>query len=131
MIRKSVVIYLLLLEILWISGCAGGGGTVHHPPKIIEAGKPTVLRLELSVWGSGWGDMRDRFTSVTCHYRLVGEARFKSISMKAVSVESDRMFMECTLPSFEREAGTAVEYYFDKKFDGHYGRRATETVPLQ
>jgi hypothetical protein len=82
----------VLLLLMTIEGCgvAGGGGTVHLPPKNVLAGQPTTLTMTFSVWGSGSGDLSKRYTNVTCQYRIdCGE--FKTVSASVNSSDSKTM----------------------------------------
>lgn len=130
--EKTILAIFLLL-----SGCAGGGGSVHNPPSSIRYGMPTELKLEVSVWGAGSGKIINRYKNVTCHYRLGLNQEFKQINMApdAVSPEQlnarDRLTFKCTLPAIQPQEGKAVEYYFDMIFDGVYNSRPPVKVELQ
>ncbi len=124
------VIFLLVY-----SGCAGGGGTSHNPPKQIVAGQETPLELQVSVWGAGRGKMTLRYRDVACHYRVSGSADFILLPMEPMrefdshSPDNRSGDFRCTLPPFPKTA-KAVEYYFDFKFDGYHQYRSAVTVPV-
>jgi len=120
---------------LGFTGCAGGGGTAHVPPKQIIAGQTTLLTLEVNVWGAGWGKMTSRYRNVTCHYRLVGEPDYRNLPMvpgkeftSKPPSNREGTFL-CTLPAFPKTA-KAVEYYFDFTFDKLQQSRPPVTVPI-
>jgi len=130
--KKTILVVCLLL-----CSCAGGGGSVHNPPPSIRYGTPTELKLEVSVWGAGFGKIIKRYKNVTCHYRLGPNQEFKPIHMvpDAATPEQlnarDRLTFECTLPAIQPNEGKAVEYYFDMLFDGVYNSRPPVQVKLQ
>lgn len=108
----------------------GGGGSRHWQPERIIPGQPTVLELELTVWGDGSGKMSKRWKQVKCHYRLVGTKQWTTISMTPKIEEEERIVFTCTLPP-QDQVGGAVEYYFDKMFDGYYNKdKDVRRVPI-
>ena len=121
---------------LGFTGCAGGGGTAHVPPKRIVAGQPTQLTLEVNVWGAGLGKMTSRYRNVTCHYRLLGEKDYHDLPMtpgkEFTSKPPSNMqgTFQCILPTFPKTA-KAVEYYFDFNFDKFQQSRPPVTIPIE
>lgn len=120
-----------VLSALLVSGCAGGGGSVHVPPNSIAYDKTTSLKLELSVWGAGAGTITERYTDVRCYYKAENATGFTEVEGKVESEAKDRMTMVFELPKFTAADGAYVEYYFDMKLDGHYNKRNVERVPLR
>lgn len=131
----SLLVTVSCSALISFSGCAGGGGITHNPPKQMVAGQETPLELEVSVWGAGRGKMTSRYRNVTCHYRVAGTADFISLPMQAVkefdSHPPDNRSGEfkCTLPPFPKTA-KAVEYYFDFTFDGNSQSRPPVTIAV-
>jgi len=129
-ISNATVIGLLLFLFL-LSGCKppiGGGGSVHHPPKYIESGKPTKLEVQLSVWGAGSQDVTRRYKKVICHFRIVGQDKFINIPMKVSQIMENKAVYECLLPVFSEKDGNSVEYYFDMYLDGVYNKDTEVTI---
>jgi len=114
-----------------ITGCPGGGGSLHHPPKYIKANCSTVLEMELTVWGAGRGKLNKRYTDITLHYRVSGQEKFTSVSMIETSVTKKRLIVQATLPPFNVKGDAFVEYYIDFLFDGHYNKREIVRVPIK
>jgi hypothetical protein len=117
-----------------VPGCAarsGGGGSVHVPPRSIAYGQTTLLTLELNAWGGGAGKLSQRYAQIQCHYRPEGATTFNSVPCSVQSETADRLVVSAALPSFSREDGNFVEYYFDMNFDGVYNKRPVEKVPLK
>ena len=121
----------LVFVLMFAGGCAGGGGSVHHPPDHIVAGQPTTLKLSFSVWGSGSGDLAKRYTKILCHYRKSGEGEFQSVPARITSSDQKRMTVEFIVPPQGASPTSAsLEYYFDFLFDGHANSRRHEVVPI-
>lgn len=130
-IRIIAVKWLLLCAVPAILfGCAGGGGSIHIPPKSIHAGQATVLELKLSTWGYGFGKIVKRYTDVLCHYRLSGQTNFTSAVFVPVREEDNSQVYSCNLPVFTN-IGQQVEYFIDMKFDGVYNQRALVSVKIE
>jgi hypothetical protein len=113
----------LILSVLLLCGCPGGGGSIHHPPDSIAYGEAMKLRLELSVWGAGFGKMANRYTEIRCHYKSEKAKSFSTLEGKVESEAKDRLFVVFELPAFSEQDGAFVEYYIDSKLDGHYNKR--------
>jgi len=99
----------------------GGGGSDQVVPDIIKAGEPAVIKLDLSVWGSG-GAIKGRYTDISLHYRLVGEDSYKTLLPKLISQGEKREVYEFTLPAYPKGTDGEIEYYFELKLDGHPSR---------
>src|SRR3989339_372214 len=100
---KIVFILLCVVTILLLTGCAGGGGSVHIPPEYIEANSPTAIKMELTVWGAGWGKLNKRYTNITLYYRISNQKEFIPISMIPTNITKERLYVQATLPPFEVE----------------------------
>lgn len=128
--------YLLLLIVsLTLAGCAGGGGTTHEPPQRIEAGRPTIIDLTVSVWGYGSGSMTKRYQDVICYYQTAGQSEFTALPMRPISdfqevqPKTKQGLFRCEMPAFQK-MDQAVKYYFEFKFDGTPQRRKEVMVPI-
>jgi hypothetical protein len=122
--------HVILIAMLVVAGGCfrpGGGHSGHTPPEQIVAGKPTVLKMEFSVWGSGSGDLSNRYSQIVCHYRLAGKPEYRGVHARIVSSNNERMQTEFTIPP--QESGT-LEYYFDFLLDGHRNLNPTNSVPI-
>lgn len=122
----------VLISLIFLLGCGpdiGGGGSVHIPPEIIRVGEPTVIKLELSVWGQGYGKISKRYTKVQCHYKNDMNNDFKTIDMVLTQENSKTALFICTLPPF-RTSGQ-LEYYFTMLLDGHENRRDEKPIPIR
>ena len=125
------VFALIAVCFLLAPGCnvAGGGGSVHVPPTVIQYGKPTILRYELSVWGGG--DARKDYTNIRCHYKAANATSITAISGVIVSASDKRIIVQFQLPALSPSDGKYIEYYFDEIFDGKYNKRQMERVALE
>ncbi|MHC5082955.1 MAG: hypothetical protein ACYTET_03325 [Planctomycetota bacterium] len=123
--------HTIIVLVVFVIGCPGGGGSTHRAPKYIEANKPKIIQLELTAWGAGRGRLDKRYTEVNLHYRLSGTEDFISIETTASTSSSEKLIVQATLPPFEFKEGSYVEYYFDMYFDGHYNKRNIERVPIR
>lgn len=128
---KIALILLCAVAIFLLTGCAGGGGSVHIPPEYIEANSPTAIKMELTVCGAGSGKLNERYTNITLYYRISGQEEFTSVSMIPTSITKKRLYVQATLPPFDVEDNTFVEYYIDFLFDGHYNKREIVRVPVK
>src|ERR1019366_5434021 len=123
--RKAILASICLA----LSSCAGGGGSVHIPPKSIHIGQPTTLTMELSVWGAGSGKLSKRYTDIQCHYRIAGSENFFALPMTPTTETADHLTVECVIPSLPAKLGDKLEYYIDEEFDGVYNKRIEKPVP--
>jgi hypothetical protein len=110
---------------LSLSSCMlapGGGGSIQSSPESVKAGEPAVLRLELSVWGSG-KDISGRYADVAVFYRLVGAAQYEG-PLKAQPVPHDAKHesYEFTIPGYPTGTTGEIEFYFALKLDGQPSR---------
>jgi len=129
MFRTIPMLWVFVL--LGCDGIAGGGGSKHAPPDVIEYSQSTPLQLELSVWGAGSGKMTERYTEVRCHYKPENADSFSIIEGNVESESEDRMVVAFKLPAFTPEEGDYVEYYFDMNLDGRYNKQPVARVPLR
>jgi hypothetical protein len=113
-----------------LTGCAGGGGSVHQPPASVAAGTATPLRLELTAWGAGWGGLSHRYRQLECHYRTARDNATHVLRMTPVSEDRQRFVSQCVLPPLTLDDST-VTYWFSFTFDGQPNRRPEETVPIR
>ena len=110
----SVILCFLML------GCvAGGGGSNQTAPDMIKAGEPAIIRLELSVWGSG-GTIENRYTDIKGYYKLSSEESYKIISPKLISQNKKSEEYEFKIPAYPQGTSGKIEYYFEMKLDGHF-----------
>ena len=122
---------LAAVAFMLFAGCAGGGGSDHHPPDRIVAGEPTALTATFSVWGSESRELPRRYSQILCHYRHAGEQHFQSIPATIVSYDNKHMLVEFVIPPQQSTSETdSLEYYFDFLFDGYYGKRPIEHVRI-
>lgn len=130
--RQHLAKYALLgLGALLLTGCAGGGGSLHVPPEFIEIGQPTTLTFEFSVWGSGSGQLSKRYTDRRCNYRIVGDKQFRSIPMRQVSETAERLTAQCTIPALNARPGDYLEYSYQMLFDGVLNEESEAPVPFR
>ena len=120
---------LLLLSLVGCDVGPGGGGSVHNPPASIPLGRVTPLRLEVSVWGAGSGDVARRYTDVHCRYRPENATAFTSLDGTVESEAEGRMVVVFDLPALSADDGAYVEYDFEMALDGHPNRRDVVRVP--
>jgi hypothetical protein len=121
---------LMILGILvtLLTGCPGGGGTVHIPPPIIVSDSFTELKVTFSVWGAGSGKLNKRYTNVVCIYHIVGVNEEHRITGKVVSADDKHMEMVFILPPLNLNTEDAVTYHFEMLFDGHENVRSGGTL---
>jgi len=128
LIMKKVSITLILSFL--IMGCAGGGGSTQNAPDSVKPGEPALVKLDLSVWGSG-GLIKDRYTDVAFYYRLVGEPNYKILKSNPIPViftgdqeKFNGMYESYTftIPPYSKGTTGDIEYYFEMKLDGHLNR---------
>jgi hypothetical protein len=119
------------LTFVALGACAGGGGSVHIPPKSIHIGQPTPLTMELRAWGAGVGKLSTRYTDIQCHYRIAGRDRYSTIPMTPIAESADSLKVQCVIPPLDAKPGDALEYYIDEKFDGIYNKRVEKPVPFE
>lgn len=122
---------IALIACLTATGCAGGGGSIHLPPKEVSIGQPTVLSMELSSWGAGRGKLSKRYTDLQCHYRIVGSDRYDVVPMQLVAETNKQLKVKFAIPPLTAKPGDKLEYYFDMKFDGVYNKRVEEPIPFK
>jgi hypothetical protein len=108
----------------------GGGGSIHHPPDYLVRGQPANMALELSVWGEGTGTIRERYKNVSIHYKTDRQNDYVAMLMTIDKVETNTLTYKCIIPPQATLDGDTFHYYFDELFDGHYGRRDEEPVPI-
>jgi hypothetical protein len=109
---------LMILGAVWTFAKPGGGGSTQIAPDVVNAGEPTVIKLELTVWGAG-GSIKGRYTDVYLHYRLVGETTYKKVQPKLVSQYETQEIYDLTIPSYPKGTSGEIEFYFELKLDGH------------
>lgn len=135
MIRLKHVIAsigLLMAATIALTGCNGGGGSVHVPPVQILYDQPTHLQIELTAWGSPplSGKLSRRYTDVRMHYKTEKSPEYTIITAKVESEKNKRLLMSFDLPALTPADGAYVEYFIDMKFDGVYNKRDVVRVPL-
>lgn len=113
---KSLIFSVFLLIHSGCLGVAGGGGSIQTAPDTTKSGEPTVIKLELTVWGSG-GPIKGRYTDMLGYYRLSGEQRYKSIAPNLESQSVDREVYNLAIPAYAKGTIGEIEYYFELKFD--------------
>src|SRR5687768_3652423 len=100
-------VFLCLIQ----AGClsvAGGGGSTQTAPDTTNSGEPTIIKLELTVWGSG-GPIKGRYTDVLGYYRLSGEQSYKSIAPKLESQNEDREVYTLAIPAYVKGTTGEIE----------------------
>jgi hypothetical protein len=114
---KSLIfsVFLCLIQ-AGCSGVAGGGGSIQTAPDTTKSGEPTIIKLELTVWGSG-GPIKGRYTDMLGYYRLAGEQRYKSIAPNLESQSEDREVYNFAIPAYAKGTIGEIEYHFELKFD--------------
>lgn len=123
-ISTAVVIFLGLLAYNFLRFSPGGGGTIQTAPDAVKTGEPSVIKLELSVWGAG-GPIKGRYKDVIFYYRLVGEPAYKTIQSEPVpetnkgELNNKYELYTFTIPGYPKGTNRKIEYYFEMKFDGH------------
>jgi hypothetical protein len=120
-----------LCATLFMSSCAGGGGSVHIPPKSIRVGQPTTLTMELTSWGAGSGKLSKRYTEIQCHFRIAGTEDYSVVRMTPIAETSERLTVQCSIPPMTAKPGDKLEYYIDHEFDGVYNKRIESPVPFE
>jgi hypothetical protein len=130
---QSIRHHLFMLLALAGLGCGNfsGGGSIHHPPRKIIAGKPTLLRLELTATGSLSGPLDTRYTGLTLSYRSDDGAFAGSVAGKPKHVTDQQMTAEFELPAIETEDAGSINYWFTFSFDGVPNRREGGKVPIE
>ena len=135
---KKILIGLGVLIILLLGGLyffgrnlVGGGGSEQYAPDVIETGKSAVVKLYVSVWGGG-GPIKDRYTDISLHYKLIGENVYKAVrSQAAVLPDNYRKVAsktnqweayEFSIPPYPNDVTGEIEYYIDLTFDGYSSR---------
>jgi hypothetical protein len=121
---KATSAICFLCFFLLLGGCAfgpGGGGGTQTAPDSVKPGEPAVIKLELSVWGSG-GDIKGRYRDIAVSYRLVGERGYKMLSPRLVSQDKKHEVYQFTIPAYPEGTKGEIEYFFDVTLDGHHSR---------
>lgn len=112
-------LFLLFAVSLMCTSCfrPGGGGSDQLVPDSIESGKPSSLKLELSVWGSG-GSIKGRYTDLLLHYRCVGQEEYQTAPPQLASSTTNTEVYVFTIPAFPAGTKGSLEFYFDVKLNG-------------
>ncbi len=110
-----------LVGVLATSCSPGGGGSTQLAPDRITAGNPAVIKLELSVWGSG-GNIKGRYTGIKTFYRLVGTQGYSAVDAKRTSQDATHEAYEFVIPPYSVGTSGEIEYYFELKLDGQPSR---------
>ena len=123
---------------------SSGGGVNFLPPVSIVSSQPLDLDVTLHTWGDNscisdkyWEDdvPRNIFTNVQCHYRLSGEADYKSAAMTLLNDKVDdmsyRATYRCAIPPQKAVAPANLEYYFDYGWADNIQTLTQKPVPFQ
>lgn len=103
-------------------GVAGGGGSTQTAPDSMQSGQPVVVKLELTVWGSG-GDIKGRYTDIALRYRLATDAQgHAAVKPTLISADATHENYEFVIPAFAAGTVGDLEYYIELKLDGHPSR---------
>jgi len=94
----------------------GGGGSTQSVRDSVKDGEAIVIKLELTVWGSG--GIKDRYKDVVASYRRVGETGYETVAAKLLSQSDKSEMYEFIIPAFPNGTGGEVEYFIEMKMDG-------------
>lgn len=122
--------HVLLLASVLLTGCAGGGGSLHDRPASVAQEKDFHLELELSVWGAGSHEITKRFRNVVLAYSIDGNDP-KEIEMRNISSTRRSGIWSATVPREELEAGSNITYEFKYELDGMPHSRPEQSVPIK
>jgi len=129
----SICRRLCMLLALAALGCGNfsGGGSLHSPPRVILAGKPTLMRLELTATGTLSGPLDTRYTGLTLSYRTDDGGFAGSVAGKPKHVTNRQMTVEFEIPPIDDQNASSLTYSFAFSFDGVPNRREGGKVPIQ
>jgi hypothetical protein len=102
------------------------GNMTHNPPATIRANNPFELTFEFKAFS---GRAEQRYTDVSCHYRLKGEKEYVAIQTSKVATEWNSVTYHADLPPLP--TGTSVEYCISSVFDGEQNQTCFAPIPVE
>jgi hypothetical protein len=122
----SLIGVLGIIGLVLYSFVPGGGGSREVAPSLVHPCEPTVVRLELSVWGGG-GPIAGRYSDVRMYYQMPGEDGDHALAPKLVSRSDTTEVYEFIVPPLRAGTQATIDHYFEVTLDGERTRIPAKT----
>ena len=99
------------------------------PPAAIYCNEESTLEFEQFITGDPGRGVDKRYSDEKVYFRVGGDNKYQLAATKREVFDSTRMIIRATIPAIKDNVGNRLEYYYEKKLDGHVNSWGTHEVP--